>query len=250
MERPVGLRPGGPVWRTHCRRDDWVNGLVRQSGLGRPLPAYVPAAGWPGRPAASGLSGFEATDILAFGGELDSKATESASGRIGDARTGLSQRRAGNRLDSEPSSALPALIVNEIGSSRIAYLPADIDRCFTRDYWPDHRRLLVNMALWCLRDEVPLLVEGPGLLDCSLYQQDGRVVLHVVNHSGPSAWRAPADEFVPVGPLKVSVRVGAVADDIRLLCAGTIAKPELRGEWTIFTIPQVTDHEVAVIPVR
>src|SRR5690606_15081685 len=112
----------------------------------------------------------------------------------------------------EPKTEIPGLVLNERpGGGRVAYLPADLDRRFARDYLPDHARLLANVVRWALRDEPPLRVEGVGLIDCHLYRQPGRHVLHVVNLNNASAWRTPIHELAPVGPLIVGARL----DDIK-----------------------------------
>jgi len=74
----------------------------------------------------------------------------------------------------------PGLILNT-AKGHVAYLPADIDRRFGRENLPDHGDLLANLARWASGGDIPLSVEGRGLLDCYLYKQPGRVILHVVN---------------------------------------------------------------------
>ena len=80
-------------------------------------------------------------------------------------------------------------------SSRVAFLPADLDRRFARDNLPDHGDLLANLVRWVAQDNLPLAVEGPGLIDCHLYRQPGRLILHLVNLSNAGTWRQPVHEF-------------------------------------------------------
>ena len=51
-----------------------------------------------------------------------------------------------------------------------------------------------------------MLVQGAGLVDCHLYQQSGRMVLHIVNLTSAATWRQPLDELIAIGPLKVKVK--------------------------------------------
>jgi hypothetical protein len=60
-------------------------------------------------------------------------------------------------------------------------MPADIDRRFAKDNLPDHARLLENLVRWAADGAIPLEVAGPGLIDCHLYRQPGRMILHLVN---------------------------------------------------------------------
>ena len=48
------------------------------------------------------------------------------------------------------------------GRGRVAYLPADLDRCFGRDRIPDHGRLLANLVRWASRRPMPARGRGPG----------------------------------------------------------------------------------------
>ncbi len=60
-------------------------------------------------------------------------------------------------------------------------MPADIDRRYERQHLPDHGDLLANIVRWAAADAIPIEVRGPGLIDCHLYTQAGRFILHLVN---------------------------------------------------------------------
>lgn len=96
---------------------------------------------------------------------------------------------------------------------------------------------------------MPLEVRGSGFLDCHVYQQTGRLILHIVNLTSINAWRAPIDELIPVGPLEVKVRMpqGFKPRSARLLVSGTTAPATIAAGWATLTIPTLTDHEVAVL---
>ncbi len=86
-----------------------------------------------------------------------------------------------------PRTDIPALVINETANSRIAYLAADIDRRFAQDNLPDHGDLLANVVRWAARDTIPIEVTGAGLVDCELYRQQNRLILHVLNLTKPPA---------------------------------------------------------------
>jgi hypothetical protein len=148
-------------------------------------------------------------------------------------------------------TAVPALLLTDggAGAGRVAYLPADLDRCYGRDHLPDHALLLANLARWAAREPLPLTVEGPGSLDCRLYRQPGRLILHLVNLSGPGAWRAPMDEAIPVGPLRVRLHLPAdvAATTARLLVAETAANVTTSDGWATLEVARVGEHEVVVL---
>ena len=149
----------------------------------------------------------------------------------------------------EPRSGIPGLVVSQRGASRIAYMPADVDRRYAREHLPDHAVLLANIMRWAAGSDVPLTVEGPGLIDCHLYEQPGRLILHMVNLTSEATWRAPLDELIPVGPFKVKVRIrGRVASPaLRLLVSQRSARATVADDYAVFNVDRITDHEVIVI---
>jgi hypothetical protein len=141
------------------------------------------------------------------------------------------------------------LIVNETHAGRVVFLPADLDRRFGRDNLPDHGNLLTNLVRWAAREDIPLAVEGHGLLDCHLYRQSSRLILHVVNLTSAGSWRAPVDELIPIGPLRVKVKLppGVTPGKPRLMVSGETIGRTVADRWTVFDIRSILDHELVVI---
>jgi hypothetical protein len=208
-----------------------------------------------GEPPAAGvrhpaLQGFEKTDILPFGGTLEPLTV--------DASAQVLLTFVPSRPTAPPESIwlqndhtdLPGLIVNErAGFGRVAYLAADLDRRYARNNMADFGRLLGNLLRWAARDDIPLSVEGEGLIDSHLYRQPGRAIVHLVNLTNANTWRGPVEELIPVGPLKIGVRLPADirGRSLRLLVSGQ--KPALvtADGWTRFELSSILDQEVAVI---
>jgi hypothetical protein len=196
------------------------------------------------------LAGFEDTDILPFGGRLEVVRAQPMAAvpvtfvppfPIYPPETAWMQ---------QPASALPAVVLNELpGGGRVAYFAADLDRCFGRDYLPDHASLLANAVRWAARDRIPLQVDGPGLIDCHLYEQPGRLIVHLVNLTNPGAWRPPVHELVRVGPLRVRVQVpeGVVGRSAHLLVAGETPTLSVNQGWAELDVDAILDHEVIVV---
>ena len=57
------------------------------------------------------------------------------------------------------------------------------------------RDVVASLNRWAARDHIALVVEGAGLMDCHLYRQAGRLILHPVNVTNAGAWRATGDNF-------------------------------------------------------
>ncbi len=144
---------------------------------------------------------------------------------------------------------IPGLVLRNDGGSRRAYFAADVDRRFARDYFEDHGRLIANTIRWTAHDDVLLKVRGAGLLDCHLYRQGDRMILHFVNLSGAGTWRSPRRRTIPVGPLRVSIQLpsGAAPRAVELLVADQVHTVALAGRWASFEIESIASHEVAVL---
>jgi hypothetical protein len=196
------------------------------------------------------LKGFDETDILQFGGVLDPLRIDSGTEVLMTFVPSFPTSPPEAAWMREPRTDIPGLILNEVaGRGRVAFMPADLDRRYGRDNQPDHANLLANLVRWCARDNVPLRVEGTGFVDCHLYQQADHLVLHVVNLTNVGAWRGAVDELIPIGPLKVSVRLpeNVRARHGRFLVSKDGVKVGVKKGWAEFTIPKILDHEVAVI---
>jgi hypothetical protein len=214
---------------------------------------YGPKAG--DEPAVTGerhpvLSGFDDTDILPYGGMLENLSVDSGAIVPLTFVPPFPVYPPETAWMREPKTNIPGLVLSEHrAGGRVAYLPADIDRRFAKDYLPDHGDLLANIVRWAGKGDVPLRIEGPGLIDCHLYRQPGRLILHVVNLTSTGTWRAPIDELISIGPVKVSVRLPSEVRGrgVRLLVSGTSPQSSVRDGWCAFELRSILDHEVAVI---
>ena len=196
------------------------------------------------------FKGFEETDILPFGGTLNPLKTDKGTEIMMTFIPAFPIYPPETSWMRVPKTNIPGLIMNSLSQgSRAAFLPADIDRQFGRYNLPDHGNLLANIIRWTSYDVSPLSVDGPGLIDCHIYRQGERLVLHIVNLTNAGTWRQPVDELVPVGPLSVRVRIpeGITGNDISLLVSGKKLTATVNEGWSIFEINAVLDHEVAVI---
>lgn len=191
------------------------------------------------------LRGFDETDIIPFGGVLAPLKTDPG---VTVPLTFVPEfpiyppETAWMR---QPKTDIPGLTLK----GRTAYLAADLDSRFGRENLPDHGDLLANLVRWATGGRIPLTVEGRGLVDCNLYTQAGRLILHVVNLTSAATWRAPIHELIPVGPLTIKVRLpeGVSGRTVRFLVAGTGAIPIRSRGWVSFAVKSVLDHEVVTI---
>jgi hypothetical protein len=195
------------------------------------------------------LRGFDETDILPFGGTLAPLTVDAAATVPLTFVPPFPTYPPETSWMRQPTSTIPGLILSTHGRARVAYLPADIDRRYAREHLPDHAALLANIVRWAAGDVMPLAVEGTGLVDCHLYEQQGRTMLHMVNLTSEATWRAPVDELIRVGPFKIRIRLqqrpaGATA---RLLVAGTTTPVQIENGVAVIDVASILDHEVIVI---
>ncbi len=141
---------------------------------------------------------------------------------------------------------VPEVYLREIGGSRIVYFPFDIDRIFWEVLDADHGRLLANAVRWAAGNDIPVRVEGKGMLDVTAWRQRNSMTVHLVNLTNPMFMKGPFREIYPVGAQRVHVRVpaGVKVRAVRLLTAGRDAAFEARSGWLTVEVPSVDIHEV------
>jgi hypothetical protein len=251
----VSLPANHPLRAAASRRQLAVENTQTYLRLTPELRARVEGPHMAGEPPAAGarhpvLKGFDDTDILPFGGLLapiDVAPTARVLATFVPPRPAFPPEAVWSR---QTTTDVPGLIVHErAGAGRIVYLAADLDRRFARDNIGDTADLLANVVRWAAKDDIPLSVEGPGLVDCHLYQQPGRLILHLVNLTNEGTWRGPIDELIPVGPMRVGVRLpeGVQGRGVQLLVSSRKPGLQLRDGWARFELDSIIDHEAVVI---
>lgn len=196
------------------------------------------------------FKGFDKTDIIPFGGTLESVRTDPG------AQVMMTFIPVSPILPPEdawmrvPRTEIQGLILNTpSGGGRVAFMPADLDRQFARDNYPDHGDVLANIVRWISKDNIPLVVEGAGLVDCNVYHQPGRLILHVGNLVSAGTWRAPVDEFIPIGPITIKIKLpkDVPGKSLNMLVAGLKTYATVSKGWSQFKINKILSHEVVVI---
>ena len=196
------------------------------------------------------LKGFDETDIISFGGVLDQLKINSSAQVLMTYVPQFPVYPPETAWMREPVTDIPGLIINTLpGSGRIVFLPADIDRQYSRYNLPDHGNLLANIIRWSAKDNILLSVECQGLIDCNIYQQPGNLIIHLGNLTSAGTWRQPVDEYIPVGPVCVKVKLpdGVSGNKIRLLVGEREISVSTDKSWATFTVPSISDHELVVI---
>ncbi len=110
-------------------------------------------------------------------------------------------------------------------------------------------QLLRNAVLWATNEPAPLIVEGKGVLDVSLWMQKNSMTAHLVNLTNPMMMKGPIREIIPITAQQVSVQIpaGRRVKQVQLLVAGT--KPNYTNKEGLLQleVPSIALHEVVAI---
>jgi hypothetical protein len=148
-----------------------------------------------------------------------------------------------------PRTDTREVYLREMGRSRVAYFPWDISRTFWEVMSVDHLKLLGNTIAWATGEPPVVQVDGPGVIDVTVWRQRHSMTVHLVNLTNPMMMKGPLREVIPVGPLRVRVRLpaGATSKRVQLLTAGTTAAASIVDGAVTLTVPSVDVHEVIAI---
>ena len=144
---------------------------------------------------------------------------------------------------------IPGVYAHQFGAGRVVYFPWDIDRTFWEILSPDHGKLLGNAVIWAANEPAPVTVNGPGVLDVTIWRQKESLTVHLVNLTNPMMMKGPLREFIPVPPQTVAVRLpdGQRAKKVQLLVAGRLVDAQAANGTIRVTVPSILDHEVVAI---
>jgi hypothetical protein len=148
-----------------------------------------------------------------------------------------------------PHTTTLELYLRDLGRSRVAYIPWDIDRTFWDVMAVDHLRLLRNTLMWAANEPLPAVVEGPGIVDVTVWRQKDSMTVHLVNLTNPMMMKGPLREVIPVGAQRVRIALpdGARARRVQLLTAGTVPRTDVANRVVTLTVPSIDVHEVIAI---
>ncbi len=144
---------------------------------------------------------------------------------------------------------IPEVYLREIGQSRVAYFPWDIDRTYWEVMSVDHFKLLRNAVEWALNEEPVVRVTGAGMLDVTVWRQKESMTVHLVNLTNPMTMKGPYRELIPSPAQQVRVRLpeGKRARKVQFLASGATPQVKESAGAIDLTVPSVLDHEVVAI---
>lgn len=196
------------------------------------------------------LEGFEKTDILAFGGGFCETESDGPLKPIAGYIPAFPIYPPEFSWIREERPDLGTIFAGTLDSgSRVVYFAADIDRCFGREHLPDHRDILLNAVRFAAGGSLPVEIAGPGRLDCTIYRQGSRRILHLVNLTDCSINPGYCEGAAPVGPITVTLPINATgtAPTVELKVSGEKPRAAVKGDKVEITIERIDSHEMVIV---
>jgi hypothetical protein len=141
---------------------------------------------------------------------------------------------------------IPGVFARQVGRGRVVYFPFDIDRTFWEVLAADHGLVLKNAVAWANNEEQPLVVEGRGVLDVSLWMQKDSVTAHLVNLTNPMMMKGPVREIIPAPEQQIRIHIpaGRRVRKAHFLVSGKTPVYRESGGVVSLTVPSIDLHEV------
>jgi len=145
----------------------------------------------------------------------------------------------------------PAVVLREVGASRLAYFPGDIERTFWLTGHGDLLRLMHNTIRWITQDQAVVHIDGDGLVEFFAWETTPGYAVHLLNYTNPNAYHGWLSGVYPLGEqaLRMELPRGVKVKAVDLLRSERSIPFRLDGSVLHFTIPRVDDYEVAAVSV-
>ena len=143
----------------------------------------------------------------------------------------------------------PGVFVQQVGKGRVIYFPGDIDRTFWQVLNVDHANLLRNAVDWATNEPPFVTIEGKGILDVAVWEQQNSMTLHLVNLTNPMMLKGPVREIVPISGQKISLRIpeGRRVSRVQLLVAARDVTYRTVRDTVFLETPSIGLHEVVAL---
>lgn len=143
----------------------------------------------------------------------------------------------------------PALVVREMGKSRLVYFPTDIDKNVWASGSVDLSKLIQNSVRWMTKDKLNITVEGDGYVEIFAWETEPGFAIHILNYNNPNMTRASIRKFYPIGEQKVRLELpyATTITKARLIRSDKSLSVSQKGNIVEFIIPSIEDFEVAVL---
>ena len=163
--------------------------------------------------------------------------------KLGSSARGFGQLHLTNDLNS---TAQPAASIAALGKGKIAATYFSIASGYLANHSPVTRQFLAALA-GQLFPQPTVEIKGSPDVDVILARKQGKLLVNLVNTSGPHVQEPVIESIPPVGPLSVTIRQAAKPAKVTLEPAGRPLDFEYRDGAIQVTVPRIEIHEVIVV---
>lgn len=148
-----------------------------------------------------------------------------------------------------PRTDIPGVYARSYGAGRVVYFPWDVDRTFWEVLSPDHGALLVNAVNWVTNEAPVVHVEGPGILDVTVWLQKQSMTVHLVNLTNPMYMKGPVRGLIaaPAQTVRVRLPEGRAVRGVKLLSSGEPVPYAIQNGVLRVELESVLLHEVVAV---
>lgn len=157
----------------------------------------------------------------------------------------------------------PGIIANTYGKGKVVYFTGQVDRLFYRIGHPDYERLLLNSILW-VGGEPILKVDAPTTVEATFFEQEGRKIIHLLNHTYDQMFPAPTTgtygdfsrgvtravtDIIPVNNLRIYFNMPneLKVKQIYSMLTKEIVPYGLEEKKVVFDVPKLVEYDAFVI---
>lgn len=146
---------------------------------------------------------------------------------------------------------IKSAVVRDNGASKLVYFAEDIEATYWRTGGDDLGDLVTNALRWMIGNNMPLRVEGTGLVETYGWETEVGYAVHLINYTNPNFRTTGSRHMYPVG----DQRVRLILPDLKpirkatLLHSGRPLNFQQTGNVVEFTIPDLVDYEAAGLEV-
>lgn len=148
---------------------------------------------------------------------------------------------------ADPASAAQAAAsIATLGKGRIAATYFSLGQSYAGRRPLPLRQFLASLTRQLFPQPI-VQIEGSADVDLSLARQGKKLLVHLVNTSGPHQTAPIIDAIAPVGPITLTVRTPARPSSVTLQPAGQSLPFEFANGQIRLTVPRVDVHDILVI---
>lgn len=173
-------------------------------------------------------------------------ATAQTKGFAQGVRLGAGSEGYGSLQAAAGATALPAASIAALGQGKIAAVYADLGQSYN-GVRNDVVRGFMNDLARKLYAKPTVEVTGSKDVDVCLMRQRGKLMVNLVNTSGPHQTEPIQETVQPVGPLAVTLRVPSKPAKLTLEPGGRALAFEYRDGAAKLTVPSLDIHRVIVV---